>query len=160
MDDVRPAAAPPAPRPSRRVPASAAVAVIGAMLIALGTALPWATVTTASGDEVSVRGIDTENGPIVLVIAIVLAVVVVTPVRQRVIASSSRRLIAASLAAGAVVIGALDVTEVRTVLEGLDQDPDVSSGAVGSGLVLTIIGGCASVAGCVSPRTSRGAAPR
>lgn len=136
--------------PRRTVTAAlASPAVPGAVLTAIAVALPWASVVGAAGQHAELRGVETDDGPVVLVLALVAAVIAVQPRLQVGPSSRSRRVVVAALGLGAALVAGLQLLDLREAMQDLETDPTVASAEVGVGVSLALLGGALIVLGSV-----------
>jgi len=110
------------------------VAMIGAVLIAVGSVLPWATASNVFGASVSISGTE-GDGIITLVLGILVAVGAL--VRQK--EPGSRAWLSALFSLLALGISGYDYTQI--VISSAFASNDYVDASAGIGIYLVIIGG-------------------
>lgn len=127
-------AAAPASRAS--VPQGAIVAVLGGLLVAVGSFLPWVTAASGLG-TVSKSGMEGGDGTITLVLGIAIIILALAPM-MGVKASSVTAVLLILAAAGAGFIGFVNMKDVQERVASVTSE--YVSASVGAGLWALLIG--------------------
>ena len=130
----------------RSLPVGPTVTIAGAALIAVGSLLPWASVSSAFG-TVSFAGTQ-GDGRITLVLAALIGLGAAV-LWRRPGPSWILRVVVGLLAAYVIYIAWNDMSNVS---EHAAEESDLVLGSVGAGLYLVLIGGLAALGGLLIPR--------
>ena len=112
------------------------VTIVGAVLLFVGLLLPWATLD-AFGQSTSVSGLDTDDGKLMLVLAIALIGVTVVYMRT---SATWAAILSILVALAALGLTLFEIQDVSGSFEGI---------SVGAGLWVDLIGSVLAVAGSI-----------
>lgn len=121
---------------------AAIIAIVGAVMLGVGTLLPWATITTGFGSA-SVNGIE-GDGVIVLAIATLIGIIAVASMDRPGRAAPLVIAVAAGLALVALFIDYAGVSERLQ-----DASSSVARASIGTGLYLCLAGAGVALIGAI-----------